>query len=156
MGREIERKFLVKSEAWRTLVTSADTVRQGYLSASGDVTVRIRTVNDARGLLTIKSGGLAIERAEYEYDIPIGDARELLTRCLGHLIEKRRHHLALPGGEWVVDEFFGHHAGLILLEVELPSADSSIDLPDWVGEEVTGRAQYYNSTLAALPTGGEI
>lgn len=156
MGREIERKFLVTSDAWRALVKRTDTVRQGYLSSSGGITVRIRTVGDRKGLITIKSGGLAIERAEYEYDIPIGDARELLMRCPGRLIEKHRHFLDLPGGEWVVDEFAGRHAGLILLEVELPSADSDIDLPDWLGEEVTGKAEYYNSTLAALPTGGEI
>jgi adenylate cyclase len=156
VGREIERKFLVKGDAWRGQATKSDTIRQGYLSSSGGVTVRIRTVNDRRGFITIKSGGASIERAEYEYEIPIEDARELLMRCPGRLIEKRRHHLDLSGGEWVVDEFAGRHTGLILLEVELPSAASGIDLPDWLGDEVTGKAEYYNSTLAALPTGGEI
>jgi adenylate cyclase len=156
MGREIERKFLVSGDAWRELVTRSDTIRQGYLSSTGGVTVRIRTINDRKGFITIKSGGSAIERAEYEYEIPIEDARELLMRCPGRLIEKRRHHLGLEGGEWVVDEFAGRHAGLILLEVELPSAAASIDLPDWLGEEVSGKAEYYNSTLAALAPGGEI
>ena len=156
MGREIERTFLVKGDAWRALARRSYTIRQGYLSSSGGVRFRIRTFNDRKGLITIKSGGAAIERAEYEYAIPIEDARELLMRCPGRLIEKRRHHLSLAGGEWVVDEFAGRHAGLVLLEVELPNAASSIDLPDWLGEEVTGKAEYYNSTLAALPTGGEI
>lgn len=156
MGREIERKFLLSSDAWRGLVTRTDTIRQGYLSSTGGLTVRIRTINDRKGFITIKSGGSAIERAEYEYEIPIEDARELLMRCPGRLIEKRRHHLDLEGGEWVVDEFAGRHAGLILLEVELPSVSASIELPDWLGEEVSGKAEYYNSTLAALPPGGEI
>lgn len=156
MGREIERKFLLSSDAWRGLVTRSDTIRQGYLSSTGGLTVRIRTINDRKGFITIKSGGSAIERAEYEYEIPIEDARELLMRCPGRLIEKRRHHLDLVGGEWVVDEFAGRHAGLILLEVELPSVSASIELPNWLGEEVSGKAEYYNSTLAALPPGGEI
>jgi len=156
VGREIERKFLLSSDAWRGLVTRSDTIRQGYLSSTGGLTVRIRTINDRKGFITIKSGGSAIERAEYEYEIPIEDARELLMRCPGRLIEKRRHHLDLVGGEWVVDEFAGRHAGLILLEVELPSVSASIELPNWLGEEVSGKAEYYNSTLAALPPGGEI
>jgi len=156
MGREIERKFLVTSDGWRVLEHSADLIRQGYLSTGGGVTVRVRTVNDRIGLITIKSGGAAIERAEFEYEIPIADARELLVRCPGRLIEKRRHHLDLPNGEWVVDEFGGGHRGLVLLEVELPSAATPIELPDWVGAEVTGQAEYYNSALAALPVGGEI
>lgn len=156
MAREIERKFLVAGDDWRALTTGADTLRQGYLSTNGGVTVRIRTVNDRKGYITIKSGGAVIDRAEFEYEIPIEDARELLLRCPGRLIEKRRHHLDLPGGEWVVDEFAGRHQGLILLEVELPQADAAIELPDWLGVEVTGKAEYYNSTLAALPPGGEI
>lgn len=156
MGREIERKFLLARDDWHALVTQTDAIRQGYLSSNGGVTVRIRTVNDQKGFITIKSGGAVIERAEFEYEIPIEDARDLLLRCPGRLIEKRRHHLALPGGEWVVDEFAGRHAGLVLLEVELPHAGTILALPDWVGEEVTGKAEYYNSTLSALPTGGEI
>lgn len=156
MGREIERKFLVTTDAWRDLGHSVDLIRQGYLSTNSGVTVRVRTVDDRVGFLTIKSGGAAIERAEFEYEIPLEDARELLVRCPGRLIEKRRHHIDLPNGEWVVDEFGGGHKGLVLLEVELPSAATPIELPEWVGAEVTGQAAYYNSALAALPAGGEI
>lgn len=149
MAREIERKFLVTRDDWRQLVKKTDAVRQGYLSSAGGITVRIRTVNETKGLLTIKTGGAVLDRAEFEYEVPIADARELLVRCPGRLIEKRRHHLGLPGGDWVVDEFAGRHHGLILLEVELPDSQATIDLPDWVGEEVTGRAEFYNATLAA-------
>ena len=156
MGREIERKFLVQRDDWRAMATRADTIRQGYLSTTSGVTVRIRTTNDRKGFITIKSGGAVMDRAEFEYEIPIEDARDLLLRCPGRLIEKRRHQLDLPGGEWVVDEFAGRHQGLLLLEVEIADAETPLDLPDWVGPEVTGKAEYYNSTLAALAPGGEI
>lgn len=149
MAREIERKFLVGRDDWRPLVQKTDAVRQGYLSNTGGVTVRVRTINETRGVLTIKTGGAVLDRAEFEYEVPIADARELLVRCPGRLIEKRRHHLDLPGGDWVVDEFGGRHRGLILLEVELPDSQAVIELPDWVGEEVTGRAEFYNASLAA-------
>jgi adenylate cyclase len=151
MAQEIERKFLLSGEGWRDHVLSTDTIRQGYLSASNGITVRIRTINDGRGFITIKSGGQALERSEFEYPIPIGDARQLLMRCLGRLIEKRRHHLDLPDGDWVVDEFQGAHAGLVLLEVELPDIKAEFTHPAWLGEDVTGRTEYYNSTLANLP-----
>lgn len=155
MGREIERKFLLAGDGWRARVTRTETIRQGYLSTTGGVTVRIRTVNDWTGLITIKSGGAVIERAEFEYEIPIEDARALLMRCPGRLIEKHRHHLDLAGGDWVVDEFTGRNTGLVLVEVELAHAEAAIDRPDWLGGEVTGRPEYYNSTLAALSPGGE-
>jgi adenylate cyclase len=148
MAREIERKFLLRGPEWRQQSTRSSEIRQGYLSREGGVTVRVRTIDDARGFITIKMGGAVIDRAEFEYEIPIGDARELLAASTGGRIEKRRHHLDLPGGEWVVDEFLGRHAGLVLLEVELPSGDAAIELPGWVGEEVTGNPDYYNSTLA--------
>lgn len=156
MAREIERKFLLADDGWRKHVTMVEALRQGYLSSSDGVTIRIRTVNDAQAFLTIKSGGAVLDRAEFEYEMPVADARELLALCPHRQIEKRRHHLDLPGGEWVIDAFGGLHEGLILLEVELPDSAALLDLPAWVGAEVTGDARYYNSTLAALPPGGEI
>jgi adenylate cyclase len=156
MGREIERKYLLKDDGWRRHVTRTERMRQGYLSSSDGVTVRIRSIDERIGLLTIKSGGSKLERAEFEYEVPIADARELLDLCPGRQVEKHRHHLDLPGGDWVVDEFDGCHAGLIVLEVELPRSDAEIERPHWLGEEVTGNPAYYNSTLAALPPGGEI
>jgi adenylate cyclase len=156
MGREIERKYLVKGDDWRRHVTRTETMRLGYLSSSDGVTVRIRSIDDRTGRLTIKSGGSKLERAEFEYEVPIADALELLDLCPGRQVEKHRHHLDLPGGEWVVDEFDGRHAGLIVLEVELPQIDTTIERPSWLGEEVTGNPAYYNSSLASLPQGGEI
>lgn len=156
MGIEIERKFLVAGDGWRALVTRSATLRQGYLASGGVATVRVRTIGDERGYLTIKADGTALSRAEFEYEIPVAEARQLLRYCGGAQIEKVRHWLALGGGEWVVDEFRGRHEGLVLAEVELESATATFETPAWLGQEVTGDARYYNSRLAAQPAGGEI
>ena len=155
MGIEIERKYLVASDGWRGLVKTTQQLRQGYLTAGGGVTVRVRTVDDRTGYLTIKSGGSALARAEFEYEIPVTDARQMLGYSRGAQIEKVRYSLDLPGGDWVVDEFQGRHAGLLIAEVELETPTGKLDLPDWLGDEVTGDPQYYNSSLAML-VGGEI
>lgn len=155
MGIEIERKYLIAGDGWRDRVTSTRLLRQGYLTAGSGVTVRVRAVDDRTGYLTIKSGGSALARAEFEYEIPIADARQMLGYVRGAQIEKTRHNLDLPGGDWVVDEFHGRHEGLCIAEVELESPTGKLDLPDWIGDEVTGDPQYYNSSLAML-VGGEI
>lgn len=156
MGIEIERKFLVAEDGWRALVKRTEKLRQGYLATAGGVTVRVRTIDDHRGFLTIKSGGSALARAEFEYEVPVADAKQMLGYCRGAQIEKVRHSLDLDGGDWVVDEFRGRHDGLILAEVELDSPTAKLDKPQWLGDEVTGDPQYYNSSLSALPSGGEI
>jgi len=156
MGIEIERKFLIAEDGWRALVRRSEKLRQGYLTSGAGVTVRVRTVDEHRGFITIKSGGSALARAEFEYEIPVADARQMLGYCRGAQIEKLRHTLELDGGDWVVDEFRGRHDGLILAEVELNSPTAKLEKPDWLGDEVTGDPQYYNSSLAALPSGGEV
>jgi adenylate cyclase len=156
MAIEIERKFLVAEDGWRSLVTASKKLRQGYLASSGGVTVRVRTIDDHHGFITIKSGGSALARAEFEYEVPVADARQMLGYCRGAQIEKVRHSLDLAGGDWVVDEFRGRHDGLVLAEVELESPTAPLEKPSWLGDEVTGDPQYYNSSLAALPSGGEI
>ena len=156
MGIEIERKFLVAEDGWRKLVTRSEKLRQGYLASAGGVTVRVRTIDEHHAYITIKSGGSALARAEFEYEIPVADARQMLGYCRGAQIEKVRHSLDLPGGDWVIDEFRGRHDGLILAEVELESPTGPLEKPAWLGDEVTGDPQYYNSSLAALPSGGEV
>lgn len=156
MGIEIERKFLVRGDGWRAHVRASHDLRQGYLSGSGAVTVRIRTIDDTGGYLTIKGGGSALARSEFEYDIPIADARALLRMSSGNVIEKRRHRLDLAPGDWVVDEFLGRHKGLVLAEVEIDRPDAALDLPDWAGIEVTSDPHFYNHALANLPGHGEI
>jgi adenylate cyclase len=116
MGIEIERKFLLAGDGWRELVTRSERLRQGYLVSGAGVTVRVRTVDDRLGYLTIKSGSSGLARAEFEYEIPVKDAREMLALCRGAEIEKVRHTLHLGGVDWVVDEYRGRNQGLIIAE----------------------------------------
>ncbi|NJL23704.1 MAG: CYTH domain-containing protein [Leptolyngbyaceae cyanobacterium SM1_3_5] len=156
MGTEIERKFLVIGGEWRSLGTPVR-YRQGYLTANERRSVRIRVVGDGfassgRGFITIKGSTEGITRAEYEYEIPLADAEALLDRlCDPPLIEKTRTKIPLNGVVWEVDEFFGANQGLILAEVELQDANQAIDLPNWIGEEVSTDPRYYNSNLAKHP-----
>jgi adenylate cyclase len=148
MGTEIERKFLVVGDAWRTHARAPQRLRQGYIGRGPDSIVRVRTMG-ARAFLTIKSAGAALVRAEYEYEIPTKDAEELLANaCAGQLIEKTRHLIEWDGLDWVIDEFEGPLKGLLLAEIELYYADQDIDLPAWAGREVTGVPGYSNEQLS--------
>lgn len=150
MGREIERKFLVRD---RSILAglSATTYRQGYLSTDPERTVRVRRAGN-RAFLTIKGASVGPTRAEYEYEIPPADADELLDRLtLRPLVEKRRHILVSGGLTWEIDVFEADNAGLVLAEVELPSADHPLAIPSWAGDEVTEDARYMNANLVAHP-----
>jgi CYTH domain-containing protein len=150
MPTEIERKFLVKNESWRAL---ADGVlyRQGYLSVDPERTVRVRTAGE-RGYVTIKGKTSGISRSEFEYEIPLADATQLLdTLCLQPLIEKRRHRIQHGALLWEVDDFLGVNQGLVVAEVELQDPAQSIDLPEWVGQEVSNDPRYFNANLVARP-----
>ncbi|RYY74283.1 MAG: CYTH domain-containing protein [Gammaproteobacteria bacterium] len=148
MALEIERKFLVSGDAWR----SAPSVylSQGYLNRAKERTVRIRVAGE-KGFLTIKGANKGATRAEFEYEIPLADARELLSLCDGPLIEKYRREIEFEGCVWEVDEFLGENAGLIVAEIELNSETQIFAMPNWVGEEVTHDARYYNSNLSNCP-----
>jgi CYTH domain-containing protein len=150
MGIEIERKFLVQGDAWRRLAPGT-LYRQGYIMSGAGRTVRVRIAGD-QGFLTIKSKPEGIARSEFEYAIPLADAAELLDHlCDRPLIEKYRHKIAIDDLVWEVDEFLGDNQGLILAEVELEHADQAIALPDWIAQEVTQDARYYNSNLVKHP-----
>jgi adenylate cyclase len=149
MAKEIERKFLVISDTWRSAASGSEGIVQGYLSRGDGVTVRIRIFDDARAILTLKAGGTALSRDEYEYEVPLADGRELLAHAGRQVIAKRRYAVPYAGREWEVDVFEGRHAGLVLAEIEMESEDARIELPDWVGEDVTGDERYYNSALAS-------
>ncbi len=113
--------------------------------------MRVRTIG-AQGYLTIKGISIGASRTEYEYEIPVDDAHELLDElCLRPLIEKRRHRVPFGGLIWEIDEFFGENHGLIVAEVELTSEDQDVELPPWIGEEVTGDPRYFNSSLVERP-----
>ncbi|MET3897528.1 adenylate cyclase [Devosia sp. UYZn731] len=148
MAKEIERKFLVNSDAWRRAASGSEAIVQGYLARGDGVTVRIRIFEDARAVLTIKAGGTAFSRDEYEYEVPLEDGRELLAHAGQQVIAKRRYTVPYAGRDWEVDVFEGRHAGLVLAEIEMESEDARVELPDWVGKDVTGDERYYNSALA--------
>ena len=151
MASEIERKFLVVNDSWRTAGTQSIRMRQGYLSEGYERSVRVRTEND-RAFINIKSSDDGIHRLEYEYEIPLQDAEEILERiALRPLIEKTRYIVEHEGCEWEVDVFEGDNAGLVVAEVELPSIDVRPALPDWTGREVSDDLRYYNVSLQKNP-----
>ena len=151
MGTEIERKFLVVSNGWRDHVRSASRLRQGYLSREGRASVRVRVVDNARASLTIKAAKGRISRHEFEYEIPVGDGLALLEFCSGHLIDKVRHRVGIGERLWEVDVFEDENAGLIIAEIELAAENDALELPGWVGREITEDARYYNAALARVP-----
>jgi adenylate cyclase len=147
MGIEIERKFLVQGDEWRN--HPGVSIRQGYLARERGHTVRVRIAGD-RATLTIKAGTNTLRRSEFEYEIPLADATELLTLCT-HTIEKTRRVVDVDGTKWEVDEFGGENAGLVVAEVELGSEDEVFNKPSWIGREVTDDSRYLNSELVAHP-----
>lgn len=148
MPQEIERKFLLRGDDWRS--APAVHIRQGYLSREAARTVRVRTSGDG-AWLTIKGKSQGAVRAEFEYAIPLADANTLLELCERPLIEKNRHIIDYAGFTWEVDEFFGANQGLIVAEIELESEDQKFELPPWIGDEVTDDPRYYNSQLSLKP-----
>ena len=149
MAAEIERKFLIADDSWRD-GTAGVRIAQGYLSQDPDRTVRIR-IGGEQAWITIKGRTEGITRAEFEYSIPIGDARDLLGLCLPTVIDKTRHEISYAGHLWEIDVFHGENEGLVIAEVELADEAVSPELPPWVGAEVSSDARYFNSCLAAVP-----
>lgn len=151
MAIEIERKFLVMSDAWRAQVSRRCVMQQGYLAGEGGrSSMRVR-LEDEEAHLNIKAAVIGSARAEYDYVIPVTDAREILrTLCIGRL-EKIRHYIEQGDLTWEIDEFIGDNAGLIVAEIELTSVDQAFDRPNWLGREVTDERRYYNHHLALNP-----
>src|SRR3974377_1756239 len=150
MGKEIERKFLVRGDSWRA-GAHGKRYRQGYLSTVKERTVRVRVAGD-QGYVTIKGITIGDTRPEYEYEIPLADANEMIDKlCERPFIEKTRYRI--PQGEVVfeVDEFGGVNHGLIVAEVELKSEDQKFDKPGWLGDEVSNDPRYFNANLVAKP-----
>jgi adenylate cyclase len=150
MPTEIERKFLVKNDDWRSLGTG-EFYCQGYLVSSPGKTVRVR-IAGKQAYLTIKGSTLGITRAEYEYPIPVDHAQELLNGlCELPLIQKTRYRVEAGGLLWEIDEFAGENQGLIVAEVELGDENQDCPLPDWIGAEVSHDPRYYNANLSKYP-----
>jgi len=150
MGVEIERKFLVRGNHWKTLGQGI-LLRQGYLSSAPDRIVRVRIEGEA-AMLTIKGRNIGATRGEWEYPIPLDDARNFFdSLCEKPVIEKTRYRIPYQGMIWEVDEFLGENAGLVVAEIELQSEQQSFAMPDWVGEEVTHDTRYFNANLLRHP-----
>ena len=151
MPIEIERKFRVVGDGWKERVAKVRRIRQAYLTKNGRISIRVRIDGTESATLTIKTAEPGIERHEYEYPIPVGDAEELLDRREGAVISKVRHLVPVGDLTWEIDVFAGENAGLIVAEVELDRADRAIERPSWLGEEVTQDRRFYNADLAKHP-----
>ncbi|HEX3502662.1 MAG TPA: CYTH domain-containing protein [Xanthobacteraceae bacterium] len=157
MSIEIERKFLVRSDDWRKLSTGRSEIRQAYLDMNPRVSVRVRIRDNSKATLTVKSSPAAMRRLELEYPIPTLEAEAMMPLRNGGVVEKTRHVVPQNAVDrelaWEIDEFSGANAGLVIAEIELPSEDYPVELPPWIGQEVTGQKQYYNGSLAMCPFG---
>jgi adenylate cyclase len=150
MSVEIERKFLVRDDRWKTLGDQVS-IRQGYLSSHPDRIVRVR-IQDTTAMLTIKARTIGMTRGEWEYPIPIEDAQRFIDDlCEAPIIEKVRHRITYEGMLWEVDEFFGENLGLVVAEIELLTEDQVFIKPDWIGDEVTHDRRYANANLLRHP-----
>ncbi len=148
MAKEIERKFLVRNDGWRSGAKTKSVFKQGYIASMDDRSVRVRVLDNEKARLTIKIGRSTMTRDEFEYDIPVADAEQLLGDAIGIVIEKTRYRVPHEGFVWEVDVFAGEHRGLVIAEVEMRSETDKPALPSWLGREVTGDFRYSNQALA--------
>lgn len=149
MGKEIERKFLVDQSSLPSDINGTE-YSQSYISINESGVVRVR-IKEETAVLTIKSGGLEISRDEFEYEIPLEDAKALRNIFNNEIIYKTRYNIIYKGKKWEVDQFHKQNKGLWIAEIELESEEESFDVPEWVLEEVTGDEKYYNSNLSKHP-----
>mgnify|MGYP002347677134 FL=1 len=149
MGLEIERKFLVDAEKWQP-ENEGTLMVQAYLGLAPNPTIRVRIKGD-NAFLTIKGFSNSISRPEFEYEIPVEDAKQLMKMALSNPVEKIRHKIFHKNSLWEVDVFKGENEGLILAEIELNSEDETFEKPDWISDEVSSDVHYYNSYLSEYP-----
>ena len=151
MAVEIERKFLLTSDAWRSEVDSSESMVQGYFGGNEQASVRVRIVGE-RAYLNIKGKTLGARRLEFEYPVPLADAEDMLREFAGErVIAKTRHYVRHGSHRWEIDEFGGANEGLIVAEIELAAEDERFERPEWIGTEVTDEARYYNVCLVTHP-----
>ncbi len=151
MAIEIERRFLVADETWRESSESHERFVQGYILNSEEKCVRIRIAGDS-AWITVKGGSDALNRLEFEYSIPLDDARTMIdTLCDDRVIDKIRHRISQGDLTWEVDVFSGPNSGLVIAEVELPTAETPFAHPPWLGEEVSHDPRYLNARLLRNP-----
>ena len=146
MAFEIEHKYLVVDDSYKRMAESSVTIRQGYLNRNPERTVRVRTKGE-HGFITVKGKNDGDTRLEFEYEVPLDDARRMLSLCELPILEKERYYVDFGGYRWEIDEFGGSLAPLVTAEIELPESRHDYPLPPFVGKEVTGDPRYYNSNL---------
>ncbi len=151
MSFEIERKFLVRADDWKASSIGHSDIRQAYLNAEGKASIRIRIRDNTAATLTIKSSPPALRRLELEYSIPVLEAEALMPLRQGAIIEKKRYFAPHGKLTWEIDVFSGENLGLVIAEIELPHETYDLDLPSWLGAEITGHLPYYNGSLARHP-----
>lgn len=150
MAQEIERKYLVTDDTYKTMAHSSSHIMQAYVAREERGVVRVR-IKDDRAYLTVKSRNNGMRRDEWEYEIPLDDARQIMERISdGNVIDKIRYYVDFEGYTWEVDAFMGHLEGLCVAEIELPSEDVTFAIPPFIGREVTGQRRFYNSVLLEL------
>lgn len=150
MALEIERKFKVRNGSWKSSVAESVLMFQGYMCSDVHRAVRVRAAGD-RAWLSVKSAISHLKRAEYEYEIPLADARELLKLCPRPPLEKVRHKLTHAGREWVIDEYRGENSGLVVAEIELEREDEAFAKPPWAGEDISADPRYLSACLYENP-----
>jgi adenylate cyclase len=151
MSFEIERKFLVRNNDWQQHAAKHCDIRQAYLTIGGKASVRVRIRDNSTATLTVKSRPVELRRLELEYPIPMLEAEALMPLRQGSIVEKVRYRIPCGDLAWEIDVFSGENEGLVIAEIELRDEQQHVDLPSWIGEEVTGNAQYYNSFLVQNP-----
>ena len=150
MNVEIERRFLLKNDAWRSVASEPKVMQQGYLSVEKERTVRVRIVN-GRAWLTLKGYISDVSRSEFEYEIPLADAQAMMQTMCPFRLEKKRYEINYQGNLFEIDEYFGENAPLVVAEIELSSEDAEFEQPDWLGEEITSEGKFTNAYLSRHP-----
>lgn len=151
VSQEIERKFLVANDGWRQGADQGRGLRQAYLAETEHAVVRVRIEDDRRGFLTVKSAAPGMTRTEIECPLQVGEAETLIALRQGSVLDKTRFHTRHAGRLWEVDIYSGDNDGLVVAETEMASEDETVELPPWLGEEVTGTHRYYAARLARRP-----
>lgn len=151
MPKEIEKKFLLKNDSWKKYINFTTTIKQSYMYIKKGV-VRVRIINNETAFLTLKSNNSGIVRNEYEYEIPISHAQEMIDNlCDSKILYKKRHHITYTENEWVIDEFLDENFPLTTAEIELNSIEQKFKRPEWLGKDISSDVRYFNSNLIIHP-----
>lgn len=151
MSQEIERKFLVANDGWRSGADEGRSFRQAYLAETDRAAIRVRIADGKNAVITVKSAKPGLSRGEFEYAVPVADAEALAELRQGSVLQKTRFRAPHGARTWEVDVYAGENAGLVIAEIEIESEAEKVDLPPWLGREVTGERRFYAAQLSQHP-----